>query len=84
MRSIIFAVGVAVSQAAVASAQTFEVAPVAGYRFGGGFFELVTGHPVDLDGAPSLGLALNVPLSMPEPAENSVSFSAVRLPMRTG
>ena len=63
MRAIIFAVAVAVGHPAVASAQNFEVAPVAGYRFGGGFFELVTGHPVDLDGAPSLGLALNVPLS---------------------
>jgi hypothetical protein len=48
--------------AAVASAQRVEVAPFAGYRFGGGFFELVTGQPVDLDGAPSLGVALDVPL----------------------
>ncbi len=63
MRAIIFAVGMAVGHAAVVCAQNFEVAPVAGYRAGGGFFELVTGHPVDLDGAPSLGLALNVPLS---------------------
>jgi hypothetical protein len=63
MRAIIFALVAAVGHAAVASAQNFEVAPVAGYRVGGGFFELVTGHPVDLDGAPSLGLALNVPLS---------------------
>jgi hypothetical protein len=48
--------------AAVASAQRVEVAPFAGYRFGGGFFELVTGQPVDLDGAPSLGVAFDVPL----------------------
>jgi hypothetical protein len=48
--------------AAVASAQRVEVAPFGGYRFGGGFFELVTGQPVDLDGAPSLGVALDVPL----------------------
>jgi hypothetical protein len=63
MRGLLFAVGMALGQTAVASAQNVEVAPVAGYRFGGGFFELVTGHPVDLDGAPSLGLALNVPLA---------------------
>ncbi len=45
-----------------ACAQTVEVAPFTGYRFGGGFFELVTGQPVDLDGAPSLGAVLDVPL----------------------
>ena len=48
--------------AAGACAQTVEVAPFTGYRFGGGFFELVTGQPVDLDGAPSLGAVLDVPL----------------------
>jgi hypothetical protein len=49
--------------AAAASAQSIEVAPATGYRFGGDFFEVVTGRPVDLDGALSLGVALNVPLS---------------------
>jgi hypothetical protein len=49
--------------AAVVSAQPVEVALFAGYRFGGGFFELMTGQPVDLDGAPSLGVSLDVPLS---------------------
>ena len=46
-----------------ASAQNVEVAPFAGYRFGGGFFELVTGQPVDLDGARSFGVMVDVPLS---------------------
>jgi hypothetical protein len=45
------------------SAQGLEVAPFAGYRFGGDFFELITGQPVDLDGALALGIAANVPLS---------------------
>jgi hypothetical protein len=44
-------------------AQGIEVAPFGGYRFGGDFFELVTGQPVDLDGAPAFGVALDVPLS---------------------
>lgn len=48
--------------AQVASAQGIEVAPFAGYRFGGDFFELMTGQPLDLDGAKSLGITLNVPL----------------------
>ena len=49
--------------AAIASAQHVEIAPFVGYRFGGGFFELLTGVPVDLDGARSVGVALDVPLS---------------------
>jgi hypothetical protein len=44
------------------SAQTVEISPVVGYRFGGDFFELVTNQRVDLDGAPAAGLVVNVPL----------------------
>jgi hypothetical protein len=47
--------------AATASGQTFDLTPFAGYRFGGDFFELLTGRPVDLDGAPSFGIILDVP-----------------------
>ena len=47
---------------ASAAAQTVEIAPVGGYRFGGGFFERVTEQQVDLDGAPAVGLVVNVPL----------------------
>jgi len=49
--------------AAIARAQNVEIAPSIGYRFGGGFFEHITGQSVDLDGARSVGLVLNVPLS---------------------
>lgn len=49
-------------QASPLGAQGVEVAPLAGYRFGGGFFELVTGQRVDLDGAPTLGVVVDVPL----------------------
>lgn len=49
-------------RADVVSAQGLEVAPFAGYRFGGDFFELVTGQALDLDGAPSLGITVNIPL----------------------
>jgi hypothetical protein len=45
---------------AIVTAQTVEIAPVGGYRFGGGFFERVTGQQVDLDGAPSVGVVVNV------------------------
>ncbi len=38
-----------------------EVAPFGGYRFGGGFYELVSGRSVDLDGAVSFGVVLDIP-----------------------
>jgi hypothetical protein len=41
-------------------AQTIEVSPFGGYRFGGDLFERVTGQPVDLDGAPVVGGVVNV------------------------
>lgn len=43
-----------------ASAQTVEITPFAGYRFGGGFFEELTRQPVDLDGAATFGGVVNV------------------------
>jgi len=48
--------------ASAARAQGLEVSPFYGYRFGGDFFELATHQPVDLDGAPSMGVAVDVPL----------------------
>lgn len=43
-------------------AQSIEVMPFGGYRFGGDFFELAIGKPLDEDGAPAAGLVVNVPL----------------------
>jgi hypothetical protein len=45
------------------SAQSVEIAPFVGYRFGGDFFELITGRPVDLDGAAALGASVDLPIS---------------------
>ena len=42
------------------NAQSFEVSPFYGYRFGGSFVDLYTAQPFDLDGAPATGLALDV------------------------
>ena len=44
------------------SAQTVEVAPFAGYRFGGDPFALATNHSVDQDGAPAFGGTVSVDL----------------------
>ena len=43
-------------------AQTVEVAPFGGYRFGGDFFELLTAQPIDIDGSFTLGVVVNVRL----------------------
>ena len=55
-------VALVLAQSPVASAQRLEVMPFAGYRFGGDFFEIAVGHPVDADGAPAIGAVVNVPL----------------------
>jgi hypothetical protein len=57
------AAAVLLTHVALADAQTIEVMPLAGYRFGGDFFELVLGHPLDADGAPAAGAVVNIPLS---------------------
>src|SRR4051812_4003980 len=46
---------------AVVRAQGIEITPIGGYRFGGDFFEIITAQPVDLDGAPAIGVVVNVP-----------------------
>jgi hypothetical protein len=45
---------------ATGNAQAIEVTPFVGYRFGGAFFERVTGQSVDLDGARAIGAVVNV------------------------
>jgi len=43
-----------------ASGQTIEVVPLAGYRFNNDLLEVAANRPLDVDGAPVLGVALNV------------------------
>ena len=45
------------------AAQGLEIAPFGGYRFGGDFFELIAAHPLDRDGAPTLGIAVDIPFA---------------------
>jgi hypothetical protein len=65
------AVGLLLCLTELASAQTVEFAPLAGYRFGGDLFELATRRPVDVDGAPVVGGALNVEMG------DGLSFEAL-------
>jgi hypothetical protein len=60
-------------------AQAIEVTPFIGYRFGGGFFERVTGEPVDLDGAPAVGAVVNVRLGQGLFAEALVTHQEARV-----
>jgi hypothetical protein len=43
-------------------AQAVQISPIGGYRFNGDLFELATNRPVDVDGAPIAGGAVNVDL----------------------
>lgn len=53
---------VLLASSAPLSAQGVEIAPFGGYRFGGDLFELAAGRPLDADGAPALGVVVDVPL----------------------
>jgi hypothetical protein len=48
-----------------ASAQTFEITPFGGWRFGGGFADLETGADLDLDDSLSYGVILSIPWNDP-------------------
>jgi hypothetical protein len=65
-------------------AQGVEFMPFGGYRFGGDFFELVAEHPADLDGSPSLGFVLNVPLSDGLQVEAMVTRQTAQVSVPTG
>jgi len=60
---IVTAAILVVAAATPLRAQGVEVAPFGGVRFGGGFFETLTGRPIDTAGAPALGVTVDVPLS---------------------
>lgn len=67
-----------------ANAQGVEVMPFSGYRFGGDFFELATGHPVDNDGAPAIGVVVNVPLDNGMQVEAMVTQQRASVPISAG
>ncbi len=59
---LFFAFAGLAGQPGIVVAQGIEVSPFGGYRFGGGFYEIETMQPVDVDGAPAMGLVVDVPL----------------------
>jgi hypothetical protein len=48
-----------------ASAQTFEITPFGGWRFGGGFADFETGADLDVDDSLSYGVILSIPWNDP-------------------
>jgi len=58
----LLAIACALGTASPLQAQGIEITPFGGYRFGGDFFELIARRPVDTDGAPALGVIVDVPL----------------------
>ena len=67
-----------------AAAQTVQIAPLGGYRFGGDLFELATNRQVDADGAPVLGGTINVALGDGLSVEGLVSHQAARVAVSEG
>ena len=64
-----------------AGAQSFdavEVMAFGGYRFGGGFYEIASGRPVDVDGAVSYGLVLDIPFRADMQIEAMVTHQEAR------
>jgi hypothetical protein len=63
MPGIPVAVGILVLFLSVpATAQSVEIAPAGGYRFGGDLFEVATNRAIDLDGARVVGGTVNINL----------------------
>ena len=58
----VLSIACALGNASPLQAQGIEITPFGGYRFGGDFFELIAGRPVDTDGAPAIGAMVDVPL----------------------
>lgn len=65
--------------AAPLSAQTIEVAPFGGFRFGSALVDTINGHPIDVDGAPAVGLVVDVPLSNGAQIEGAFSHQRASL-----
>jgi len=64
--------------------QALEVSPFIGYRFGGGFFERVTGQAVDLDGARAVGAVVDVRVGDGLFVEGLVTHQSARVTVPAG
>jgi hypothetical protein len=67
--------------APAAVAQSVEISPFGGYRFGGDPFEVVAGRALDIDYAPALGLTIDFPLSGGMQIEGFFSHQRASVPL---
>jgi hypothetical protein len=65
--------------AAPVSAQPVEIAPFGGFRFGSALVDTINGRPIDVDGAPAVGLVVDVPLSNGMQIEGAFSHQRASL-----
>ena len=72
-----FAVLVLLGHVTPLAGQGIEIAPLGGYRIGGDLFEIAAARPLDNDGAPALGVVVDVPLH--EGMQLEASFSHQQL-----
>jgi hypothetical protein len=70
--------------AAPLSAQTIEVAPFGGFRFGSALVDPINGRAVDVDGAPAVGLIVDVPLASGMQFEGAFSHQRASLSVADG
>ena len=68
----------AVSAADAQTADRVEVTAFGGYRFGGDFYEIASGRPVDTDGAISFGLVLDIPFRRETQIEAMITHQQAR------
>jgi hypothetical protein len=61
------------------SAQAIEIAPFGGFRFGSALVDVYDGRPIDVDGAPAVGLIVDVPLSNGMQIEGAFSHQRASL-----
>ena len=81
MRVPIWAAAFLLCVAPVAEGQTVdrvEVTAFGGYRFGGQLYEIASGRPVDTDGAPSVGVVLNIPFTRETQIEALITHQQAR------
>jgi hypothetical protein len=55
-----------------------ELTVFGGYRFGGEFYEIASGRPVDTEGAPAFGVVLNIPFTRETQIEALVTHQQAR------
>ena len=80
----VLSIACALGTASPLQAQGIEITPFGGYRFGGDFFELIAGRPVDTDGAPAIGAIVDVPLGDGLQVEGLFTHQDAHVEMESG